>query len=46
VSVAVPVEVVDAGGVVVLSATVEWFVAPGGQDAEGRDGAARGAPAG
>ncbi|MEK6258662.1 MAG: YiiD C-terminal domain-containing protein [Planctomycetota bacterium] len=25
---AVPVEVVDAGGAVVLSATVEWFIAP------------------
>src|SRR5262249_57519802 len=42
----VPVEVVDAGGVVVLSATVEWFIARGGQDAEVRDGAARVAPAG
>ena len=46
VSASVPVEVIDTGGVVVLSATVEWFIARGGPDAEGRDGAARVAPAG
>jgi hypothetical protein len=30
----VPVEVVDAGGVIALSAVVEWFVAQAGKDAE------------
>jgi acyl-coenzyme A thioesterase PaaI-like protein len=34
VSAAVPIEVVDAAGVVVLSATVEWFIARGGPDAK------------
>ncbi len=34
VSAAVPVEVVDASGVVVLSAVVEWFIARGGPEAE------------
>jgi acyl-coenzyme A thioesterase PaaI-like protein len=37
VSASVPVEVVDAAGVV-LSATVEWFIARGRQDAGGQDG--------
>ena len=32
----VPVEVVDAAGVVVLSATVEWFIARAAPDAESR----------
>jgi acyl-coenzyme A thioesterase PaaI-like protein len=32
-SASVPVEVVDAGGAVVLSAVVEWFIARGGPDA-------------
>jgi acyl-coenzyme A thioesterase PaaI-like protein len=31
---AVPVEVVDAAGTVVLSATVEWFIARGNPEAE------------
>jgi acyl-coenzyme A thioesterase PaaI-like protein len=34
VSAAVPVEVVDAGGSIVLSATVEWFIARSGQTAK------------
>jgi len=34
VSAAVPVEVVDAAGSVVLSAVVEWFIARGSLDAE------------
>jgi acyl-coenzyme A thioesterase PaaI-like protein len=34
VSAAVPVEVVDSAGVVVLSATVEWFIARAAPDAE------------
>jgi hypothetical protein len=34
VSAAVPVEVVDAAGVVVLSATVEWFIARASAKAE------------
>jgi acyl-coenzyme A thioesterase PaaI-like protein len=41
---AVPVEVVDAAGVVVLSAVVEWFIARDNSDAEpgaGADGGAR-----
>jgi acyl-coenzyme A thioesterase PaaI-like protein len=44
VSAAVPVEVVDAAGVVVLSAVVEWFIARGSPDAEPgalRDSASR-----
>jgi acyl-coenzyme A thioesterase PaaI-like protein len=34
VSASVPVEVVDAAGVVVLSATVEWFIAHGSPNSE------------
>ena len=33
VSAVVPVEVVDAAGLVVLTATVEWFIAQGSPDA-------------
>ena len=33
VSAAVPVEVVDQAGIVVLSAVVEWFISRGGPDA-------------
>jgi acyl-coenzyme A thioesterase PaaI-like protein len=33
-SAVVPIEVVDAGGVVVLSATVEWFIARAGSGTE------------
>ena len=35
VSAAVPVEVVDQAGMVVLSAVVEWFIARGGPDSNG-----------
>jgi hypothetical protein len=34
VTAAVPVEVVDAAGTVVVSATVEWFIARGNPEAE------------
>jgi acyl-coenzyme A thioesterase PaaI-like protein len=40
VSAAVPVEVVDAAGVVVLTASVEWFIARGSPEAPSSSGAA------
>ena len=44
VSAAVPVEVVDAAGVVVLSAVVEWFIVLGSRDAEPAAAPDRGGP--
>jgi hypothetical protein len=41
VSAAVPVEVVDAAGVIVLTASVEWFIARGRPDAEAREGSSQ-----
>ena len=46
VSAAVPVEVVDAAGVVVLSATIEWFIARAAPDAEPGAAVDRGRKAG